>query len=587
MMFIQEYGLGRLICPRPNWSGVYRTDEWLMTHFRNPASLVPRSLMPTFPFDDTKFYALTYLLDVFGVRNRDADRAVWDHNGFNPSRAFAMYCSQCHGDSRQGNGPVAEWIYPIPKNLSSAEFLRNLTKENAIMSIHHGVKGTPMPPWGDVGQDKPLAVQGAVQTLSHDKPIFTQSEIKHLVDWLFSLLPQGEVLKDSDVMKWEYTPEDAIKELKQEGNAANLKSEAEKQSGHKKEDVADHNPLFPMTAAVDLQVGDLFDKVDNKVPDEPGMLYYIKKKYYTEHHIKEGQKFFLTNCAVCHGSEGDGTGIRAGTMSEAKPQMLNNLNWIRTRDDLRLLRSIKYGIPGTAMTPWGDFTTSLLRTQLVIFIRTLTQEQDQRDKLRMALYEAFATAWQTIDAGRLKQSRLIEKHQQQFDKALANYQQTTAQAEKGAAPLVDAVKAYELYLSEGVNLRREQAVDQKLIDLKIAIEKEKEMYEKIGIDLINTSLGDETLDLLLQMIALNKNRFALDEDKLVVHETSRIDQKKESLAKQIIEILNKKIAQLEKNRLSVEGKEIDGEINTYTSLKIKIEQNTKEAAAALLGSNSL
>ncbi len=109
MVFIQEYGLGRLICPRPNWSGVYRTDEWLMEHFRNPSSLVPRSLMPVFPFDDTKFYALTYMLDVLGIRNRDADRKVWDQRGFNPAQAFHVYCSQCHGDFRQGNGPVAEW----------------------------------------------------------------------------------------------------------------------------------------------------------------------------------------------------------------------------------------------------------------------------------------------------------------------------------------------------------------------------------------------------------------------------------------------------------------------------------------------
>ena len=38
-MYIQEYGLGRLVGPRPNWSGVYRSDEWLMEHFRNPGSL--------------------------------------------------------------------------------------------------------------------------------------------------------------------------------------------------------------------------------------------------------------------------------------------------------------------------------------------------------------------------------------------------------------------------------------------------------------------------------------------------------------------------------------------------------------------
>ncbi|MBA3816736.1 MAG: hypothetical protein H0X29_09525, partial [Parachlamydiaceae bacterium] len=98
MMYIQEYGLGRLIGPKPNWSGVYRSDEWLMEHFRNPAGHVPNSIMPILPFDDTKFYALTYMLDALGKRNRDNVKAIWENQGFDPSQAFHIYCAQCHGD---------------------------------------------------------------------------------------------------------------------------------------------------------------------------------------------------------------------------------------------------------------------------------------------------------------------------------------------------------------------------------------------------------------------------------------------------------------------------------------------------------
>jgi hypothetical protein len=75
---------------------------------------------------------------------------------------------------------------------------------------------------------------------------------------------------------------------------------------------------------------------------------------------------------VCHGNEGDGSGTRGSTMQEAKPRMLTNLDWLRSHDDLRILRSIKYGVPGTSMTPWGDLTNSLQRLQLVMFIRSLT-----------------------------------------------------------------------------------------------------------------------------------------------------------------------------------------------------------------------
>lgn len=209
MVYIQEYGLGRLVGPRPNWSGIYRSDEWLIEHFRNPSSHVPRSIMPVFPFDDTKFYALTYMLDQLAIRNRDELRSLLDLNGFSPEVVALRLCSQCHGEQLVGNGPVAEWIYPIPKNLRNPAFLRNLTKEQVIASITHGVKGTPMPPWGEIGSDK----QNKVKT-----PVLTTEEIHLLADWLFSVIPGGDVIRSSqDVPKWHYSLEDVMEELNKEG----------------------------------------------------------------------------------------------------------------------------------------------------------------------------------------------------------------------------------------------------------------------------------------------------------------------------------------------------------------------------------
>ena len=214
MMYIQIYGLGRLIGPHLNWSGIYRTDEWLMEHFRNPTSHIPRSLMPVFPFDDPKFYALTYMLDQLAVKNRDALRQIWTHRGFDAPETFNMLCAQCHGIDRVGNGAIAEWIYPIPKNLHNADFLRNLTKEKAIYSIIHGVKGTPMPAFGEAAANKPETVQ----KVSHALPVMDESEIHYLVNWLYSSLPGGEVIrKAADVPKWQYTPQDVLDELKKEG----------------------------------------------------------------------------------------------------------------------------------------------------------------------------------------------------------------------------------------------------------------------------------------------------------------------------------------------------------------------------------
>ena len=70
-----------------------------------------------------------------------------------------MMCSQCHGVDLTGKGVIAEWIYPIPKNLRNPDFLRNLTIDKAIDSIKHGVTGTPMPPWGEAAGGKPADIQ--------------------------------------------------------------------------------------------------------------------------------------------------------------------------------------------------------------------------------------------------------------------------------------------------------------------------------------------------------------------------------------------------------------------------------------------
>lgn len=588
MMFIQEYGLGRLIGPRPNWSGIYRTDEWLMEHFRNPASLVPRSLMPIFPFDDTKFYALTYLLDTLAVRNRNAVQKIWDTYGFNPALAYSLHCSQCHGEFLQGNGPIAQWIYPIPKNLTSGEFLRNLTKENATISIHHGVKGTPMPPWGDVAQDKPHQIKD----ISGDKPILTSGQINELVNWLFASLPGGDVIRgEQDVFKWQYKPEDAIKELEKEGNLQKLKvrSTTETSEKKKKEDIVSLATIPLPKDQQEKEVEEIFDEVPNAIPDDENKtLYYIKKKYYNEHNIEEGKRFFMINCASCHGAEGDGSGARAAAMAEAKPRMLTNLNWIRTRDDLRLLRSIKYGVPGTAMTPWGDLTNSLLRMQLVVFIRSLSEEQDRRDRLNTALYETYSTAMQTIDEARLSENRLIQQYLKSYNQAQAIHQETMAKVEHRQVSPEAAVKVYQKYLAIGIKLHQEQAIDQSLIDLKNEIRQERNIYQNLGVELIAQNVSDATFQQFLELITLNAKRYAMENGRLNFMETPDMAQKISSLEVRIIKDLDAKIDRLVKESSIVEGKivshertaelkEIEADIKSSQKLKEKLTSSINEA----------
>ncbi len=500
MVYIQEYGLGRLIGPRPNWSGVYRSDEWLMEHFHNPSGHTPRSIMPIFPFDDTKFYALTHMLDVLGIRNRDSVREIWTLKGFDPAIAAHIYCSQCHGEFLLGNGPVSTWIYPIPKNLRNPDFLRNMTKENVIHSITHGILGTPMPPWGEVAVDK---------STTDGIPVLTQAEIKALADWLFSSVPGGEVIKTSQsVPKWQYGVQDVIRDLQQEGSPL---AESNKE---------------PTTLFQAIPNPNSVDKQD----------YYIKQKFYTEENINKGKAFFQLNCAVCHGAEAEGSGPRAEIMQEAKPRMLTNLDWISTHDDLYLLRSIKFGVPGTAMTPWGDLTSSTQRLQLVMFIRSLAEDQTKRELLLSKIYKAFEVSLQIIETARLQAYSKLQDLQAQYDEMLTKRSEIQKSLEKGVGSIEEATTLYEKSLEILQTLTKQKALDSKYVALKDEVKKEEELYKQLGLDMLNYKVPDKMMHLYLEFLSLYERRYQIKDDKLMMDRSETTAKNIDSLRKELLQL---------------------------------------------------
>lgn len=598
MMYVQEYGLGRLVGPRPNWAGVYRTDEWLMEHFHNPASHVARSIMPILPFDESKFHSLTYMLDVLGRRNRDQLRKLWDHKGFQPDTAFQLLCSQCHGEYLLGNGSVAAWIYPIPKNLRNAEFLRNLTRENAIQSIMHGVKGTPMPPWGEAPEPKP----------DYDGiPILTHDEILKLVDWLYSYLPGGTLIKSAqDVPKWNYKAHDVIDELKREGNelkpekglkeipsdASPEKIEEQPKLSQNDRELLSTKRLYyaalepnpPVQESPNKEVEEIFDIKPNPFHDGEDHLYYIKKKYYTKENIEKGQDFFELNCAVCHGAEADGSGIRASVMLDAKPRMLTNLDWIKTRDDLRLLRSIKYGVPGTAMTPWGDLTSSLQRLQLVIFIRTLSQEKEKRDALLEALYAAFDTNQTAVEGLRIVEYPKLIALQNEYS---AVKSQLLALSVNTDDTKESKVSLYQKQLDLEQKLNQAKHDDSLLVDLKNLIAKEREIYQMIGNDMISAKVVDAVWQKFLQIIPLNNHEFILKEEKLTIANGQERAAKLKIAANEIAAILSAQQVTIEKEKATIQGrfsspergeeiKVLQAKINTLERIKSRLLSGIQE-----------
>lgn len=639
MMYIQTYGFGRLIGPHLNWTGIYRTDEWLMEHFKNPSGHVPRSIMPVFPFDESKFYALTNLLDVLAIQNRNQTRNIWKNKGFNPAEAYEIHCAQCHGVSMYGNGVISEWIYPIPKNLRQAEFLRNLTREKIAYSITHGVKGTPMAPWGEVAEDKPQAIADKI----HHIPVLTKPEIDYLVDWLFASLAGGEVIKqDTVVPKWNYSPQDVLNELQKErGKLLPSTEEKENQklqqtdpknrhlqengetnpiqfvspevSGPTKSPVGKSisqsyqkdpiyyvslNPIIYTNPKVESasmttksnsieEINDIFDVVD-KPTESDSKSYYIKRKYYTSDNIEEGRKFFLINCAYCHGNEGDGSGIRSGVMAGAKPRMLTNLDWIHSKDDLRLIRSIKYGVPGTSMTPWGDFTSSLQRLQLVMFIRSLTEEKNRRDELNQTLYQTFDIPKITVNEARIDHLKQFEVLRNELNELRMQQKKLDREILSGElSPEKTDLNFYLKSFEIEKNMEKLTSYDALFVEINELIKKKRDIYFNYGVSLISKNVSDEILKNYLKIIQFNE--LSLEFNKKGLRVSSKDPAKEIRIYRdKIVNEFELQISELEKNRAIIEGKirsakqqeelqENSTLITNLNKLKNKLINDTEEA----------
>lgn len=537
MTYIQVYGLGRNIGPILHWSGIYRDQEWLIGHFRNPSSHTAKSIMPVLPFDDSKFYALTFMLEELAKKNRDASRQIWAERGFDPKEAYSIHCASCHGEFLYGNGPIAEWIYPIPKNLRNGTFLRNLTKERAVQSILHGVQGGPMPPWGEVHE-------------TGGDPVLTEDEIRQLVDWLYLPLPGGQFLQsEKDIKKWQYDLEDVVDELKKEGG--NLKGKQETPLSMKSSSL-DLNALYASTDIrkavrenqTDLSVEDLFEE---REPLEAGgeKRYFIRKEFFTEANIQEGEHLFQTNCAHCHGKGADGTGLRAGTMKDAKPRMLTNLRWVETRDDLRLLRSIKFGVPGTSMTPWGDKTSTLQRLQMTVFIRNLTEEKRLREELADRLYKSFEQSKIAIQKFRSGFAQNIRANERNYHDLKENRQNLQLALNGGSPSPSELAQAYQKEIEALNKLERGKEADQVLKQLMNLVEEEKSHFEKLGFALITLD-GAELVEDYLSLFDQGEPAFSNNNEDLILKNSEKILKEFEDSKKQLLYTLNKTIEKFKK-----------------------------------------
>jgi len=105
----------------------------------------PRALLPVAALAWVALPALAANYDVGSDAQRDAGKKLYD-----------KFCSQCHGDTGDGNGPAAVHLLPAPRNFTTGKFKIRTTPNGALPThddlkniIRRGMPYTTMPAWPD------------------------------------------------------------------------------------------------------------------------------------------------------------------------------------------------------------------------------------------------------------------------------------------------------------------------------------------------------------------------------------------------------------------------------------------------------
>lgn len=154
------------IAPDLSFEGLIKEEKWISAHFKDPRAVVPDSIMPTFSFTDADFQSMTaYLVD---------QKKTPPMN--NPQEIYQNLCLRCHGDNGNGQGIIATYLDPYPRDFTNAGFMISKTDERLVDSIKNGVAGTSMPAWGKVLNDE--QIKGVLTYINQNFTKEARREIK-------------------------------------------------------------------------------------------------------------------------------------------------------------------------------------------------------------------------------------------------------------------------------------------------------------------------------------------------------------------------------------------------------------------------
>ena len=116
--------------PTSAYEGLIRDNAWLMDHFTNPRSRVPDSIMPTFRFPEEDFQRITAYLASLKT----------PPPAMSPAETYKALCERCHGEKGDGEGKVAWYLDPAPRDLDQGR-VHELEAARTLRHLDPGRRG--------------------------------------------------------------------------------------------------------------------------------------------------------------------------------------------------------------------------------------------------------------------------------------------------------------------------------------------------------------------------------------------------------------------------------------------------------------
>lgn len=85
--------------------------------------------------------------------------------------------------------------------------------------------------------------------------------------------------------------------------------------------------------------------------------------------LERGRSYYIQLCALCHGSDGTGSGEFSYRMVPKPSNLSGEIIDQRTYEQLD--QAISEGVPGSAMQGWGDQLGDVQRRQIIEYIKYL------------------------------------------------------------------------------------------------------------------------------------------------------------------------------------------------------------------------